>query len=315
MQLRRAVSTAIFVALAASGLAEAQRLPDITGPKEPPPHGFAGRQYVDSAGCVFVRAGVNGQVIWVPRVDRNRKLVCGYPPSVASAAPQPVASAQPVADAAPPAPVTLTAPPPVATARPQRAAAPTPAGSVSLVRSRPVAAAETLCPEPPETAHRYLLGDGRRVTRCRGAGGDDVDYLNSLAAPGLVVNRREPSAVETRRALNAERGDYRVTWVKGRLDPAKAAQQTRQPSKPAKVSAGSAAQAYVQVGVFGEPANAERAISLLKAQGFRVATAQSRQGQRPLRMVLAGPFADPADLSDALAFARRSGYPDAFIRR
>lgn len=50
-------------------------------PAELPPADYAGQQYVDSKGCMFVRAGTGGKVIWLPRVTREGVPVCGNPPS------------------------------------------------------------------------------------------------------------------------------------------------------------------------------------------------------------------------------------------
>jgi predicted small lipoprotein YifL len=54
------------------------------GPAELPPADFAGRQYVDSQGCVFVRAEVNGATAWAPRLNRDRTPLCGYRPSLSA---------------------------------------------------------------------------------------------------------------------------------------------------------------------------------------------------------------------------------------
>ena len=50
-------------------------------PAELPPADYAGQQYVDSRGCMFVRAGSGGKVVWVPRVSREGVPVCDNPPS------------------------------------------------------------------------------------------------------------------------------------------------------------------------------------------------------------------------------------------
>jgi hypothetical protein len=50
-------------------------------PSELPPPDYAGQQYVDSRGCLFLRAGYGGQTLWVPRVTRGGQPLCGYPPS------------------------------------------------------------------------------------------------------------------------------------------------------------------------------------------------------------------------------------------
>jgi hypothetical protein len=65
--------------------APAQSLRAVGPPAEIPPAGYAGTQYVDSRGCVYVRAGVDGAVNWVPRVSRERMLICGQTPSVVPA--------------------------------------------------------------------------------------------------------------------------------------------------------------------------------------------------------------------------------------
>jgi hypothetical protein len=59
----------------------AQTPRNTSGPAELPPSSFDGAQFVDGKGCIFVRAGFDGNVTWVPRVTRDRKLMCGFPPT------------------------------------------------------------------------------------------------------------------------------------------------------------------------------------------------------------------------------------------
>jgi hypothetical protein len=89
-----ALAVAGLVAFSTNG-ASAQGV-QITPPAELPPAGFDGRQYVDSRGCVYVRAGVDGAVNWVPRVGRDRQPICGQQPTLVRQKPVTVAETAPV---------------------------------------------------------------------------------------------------------------------------------------------------------------------------------------------------------------------------
>lgn len=95
MNFKRFFALSILVATCAFtfGEAGAQTLKRDDGPAEVPPASFTASQYVDSKGCVYIRAGVDGNTTWVPRVSRARKVVCGLSPSLGAGAGTAVAAA------------------------------------------------------------------------------------------------------------------------------------------------------------------------------------------------------------------------------
>lgn len=102
MRVFHVLAIAAFAVLILAEDAPAQQSSNSTVPAEIPPASYAGRQYVDSNGCVFIRAGVDGATTWVPRVSRSRQLVCGFQPSLAGQRRAADAPAQTAPEAAPP---------------------------------------------------------------------------------------------------------------------------------------------------------------------------------------------------------------------
>lgn len=117
-----------------------------------PPSSYQGRQFVDNRGCVYIRAGVDGAVTWVPRVSRQRQPVCGQKPTFGQ-----TAAAEPAPAPAPKAttkPVQITATPPKKTVAPKRTATTT-----AVVRKKPrvvvrAPASKPVAAEPPRMVRR-----------------------------------------------------------------------------------------------------------------------------------------------------------------
>lgn len=208
MTIFRAFAIAAIAASFGAGQAPAQAVSSEQAPAEFPPASYTGRQYVDSNGCVFVRAGIDGNVSWIPRVSRKRKVICGFQPSIPGAAgTRTVAASQPaaaepvqitVADpavkpaaapakpapkkvVAPPAPKPKPAPKPVVVARP-KPVQPAPKAvtvkpvvkplpkTVTMVRAKPAAKPAKMAP---------------RQSACRGRSAISSRYMTNSA--GLPV--------------------------------------------------------------------------------------------------------------------------------
>lgn len=71
---------------------------------------------------------------------------------------------------------------------------------------------------------------------------------------------------------------------------------------------------YVQVGTFGQPANADGVKARLAALGLPVSTSKITRSGKLLQVVYAGPFGSTAEAQAALTAARNAGFGDAILR-
>lgn len=219
--LLRVVSLAFWASFCGATLAPAQAVADIAGPTNQPPAGFKGQQFVDNRGCVFLRAGYGGQTNWVPRVTRDRKAMCGYPPSFG---PQPVIETVP--DAAPqaaPAPkVTPVAAKPVPYAK-----APPLAGGARLA-ARPVAGRATAsgvfgCYAEAPVAEEVSLTSGGAAIVCTRGDGTATGWRppKTMAASVAPLGKTNPARsdyVVIEPVPTPPKG-YELAWKDDRLNP------------------------------------------------------------------------------------------------
>lgn len=218
-------------------MVQAQSVADLGGPANLPPAGFKGQQFVDSRGCVFLKAGYGGQTTWVPRVSRDRKALCGYPPTF---------GARPVIEMADEtAPVAKPAPAPVAVA----AAAPAPkAPAVVAAPKPPVVVATVTAPAP--YVDQAPRGTYERVAA--GPGPGQIGCYTSAPVAERVKLRSGGTAVV------CTRGDGTMTGWRPPVYPRSAGVGAALSDPPAVVTRGTGtASGYVESYAAAAPAAAQ----------------------------------------------------------
>lgn len=305
MQARLILAVAVWALSGQGGMA--QQSPGPQGPAELPAENFADVQYVDSTGCVFLRAGVNGKVTWVPRVNRDGKPLCGYAPSLATSAP----ATDPPADAgsapATPAPAAAEVRPaatPPEDRRPKAAAARRPAPA--------------RCPAEVPLLARVPLFPGGMAVMC----------LTDQAriAPQTTVLRLEdatPLAPAAGQVLVCPRGAGVVRRVPvmsgGETLLCTAGTGSLAGLSVPKLRSGAQTQPemqgrFVQVASFADPANAERTRARLAGLGLPVATSRLTRRGQAFEVIFVGPFSTADEADATLARVRDAGFKDAFLR-
>lgn len=181
----------------------AQTARALGGPAEMPPANFQGQQYVDSRGCVFMRAGLSGKTTWVARIGRDRRPICNAvsmaeakarldaPELTSQAKPQVVAMQQPKAVGKPMATVAsnmqaktqigLQAPivvpglaPAPLVAMPTKAAPTVTAPTVTA----PTVSRKARCPAEAPVLERMALRTGGTVLVCTRGDGTATGWLS-----------------------------------------------------------------------------------------------------------------------------------------
>ncbi len=308
----------------------APALAELAGPAELPPPSYQGQQYVDSRGCVFLRAGYGGEVAWVPRLSRDRKQLCGYEPTggvAAAAAPEPVAKPAPKAAAAPegkapkatakaaakkPAPKVVSKPAPKATADAAEESAKYP-----LVKPPPgyklAWKDDRLNPNRGKQTVEGFLAMDEIWTRTTPAELREESAIKRSPVT-IIVRHSDGSTSKVKGHVLSSKGGEKLVQVKGsgEILMVKSTKSVAPEDGAAKVAEPVAAGRFlVQVGTFGMASNADGAADRLKGQGLPVARGKLKGGA--LTVVYAGPFASAAEAKQALTAARSLGFSDARI--
>lgn len=287
-------SVAIVFSTFLSGFAvHAATLLNADGPAEIPPASYAAKQYVDTKGCVYVKAGVGNSVTWVPRVTRSRELVCGYRPSLQTLA-QPAAVKN------------------VPTVAPLRTASAT-------QKTRPATVKQTAASPVPRLPKGYkpVWDDGRLNPR-RGFGTESGKAEMRKVWTDTVPMKLVP---ENGQDVKLKQAHIRYQEANGTGSSSRTATGTKSVPKTMRVAKSSSRKVstksggrLVQVAAFGVAGNAQTTANKFHQMGLPVVLRSTKYNGKNLNVLYLGPFARNADIKVGLNAAHTAGFKDAFVK-
>lgn len=280
-------------------------------PTELPPADFTSRQYIDSKGCVFLRDGDG----WTPRLARDETALCGYPPTLSARRQSPDQAISLYPEAAPKAGQVEAALVELVSAQARQ-------GEVVVDPRERVrlADADDQADNAPAKELRAEMIAGPGIRSAIGQGLRPNQRLCDLlghAQAGKRVAGSDPTEgfCGTLLALDIPRVAYAKPRAVTALKlPAQAGRAEKKVIASKKKPAARSGHKYVQIGVYADRRNADRAIRQVSALGMGIVRQRNRGAGPALHIIMAGPFADRAGLDAALRRIRAAGYRDAYTR-